>query len=316
MSEDEAGLLKQHSKKQQQQQVVCGSKVEEEETKKRTEALGALPAAAETAAAETAAAAEAPLPQQQQQQQPPAAAAAPSSPPRAPEQDRTGGATEEQQEQQQGGLPIPPPPPPLPLPPLNPAAAAAAAAARAPSSSPDFVCCDPAVPAYVERHSRVAARLAEAMDRGPRDNSRRAKEAHDAELLELIGECGAAVRALRDARCAALDAGRVAEVAAGAFVHPGQRLLAWMGGIRPSDYLSCARAMLAVWGEELSPEAASALSQLQAAVAEQQQSMTAAFTELSERLARTAAVARYVRASCAAKEEEEWGAAGEGEGEE
>ena len=113
------------------------------------------------------------------------------------------------------------------------------------------------------------------------------------------------MRSLRDARCAALDAGRVAQVAAGAFLHPGQRLLAWMGGVRPSDYLACFRATMAVWGEELSPGAAASLTQLQAAVAEQQQSMSAAFGELSERLARTAAVARYVRASCAAREEEE-----------
>jgi len=75
--------------------------------------------------------------------------------------------------------------------------------------------------------------------------------------------------------------------------------LSWMGGARPSDYLACARATFGVWGEQLSPEVAAGLTQLQAAVAEQQASMSAAFAELSERLARTAAVARYVRAACA-----------------
>ena len=321
MSEDEPGLLKhlQQSKqrrRQQQHEIRVGSEEVEEEEEKKNGEVGATRAPEEEAPPEEAAktpaiaAAAAPLP-------PPPAA--PTSHQRAPAEGGAGGGG--------GGEALPPPPPPAAPPqrqqreqgqqalaPLHPAAAAAVAAARAPSASPDFVCCDPAVPAYVERYSHVAARLACAMDEGPEDDSPQERAAHDALLLSLIGECGSAVRALRDARCAALDAGRVAEVAAGAFVHPGQRLLAWMGGVRPSDYLACARAMLAVWGEALSPEAAAALSQLQAAVAEQQQSMTAAFSELSERLARTAAVARYVRASCAAREEE--GEEGGEEGEE
>jgi len=321
MSEDEPGLLKhlQQSKqrrRQQQHEIRVGSEEVEEEEEEKNGEVGATRAPEEEAPPEEAAktpataAAAAPLP-------PPPAA--PSSHLRVPAEGGAGG----------GGGEAPPPPPPTAPPqrqqreqgqqalaPLHPAAAAAVAAARAHSASPDFVCCDPAVPAYVERYSRVAARLARAMDEGPEDDSPQERAAHDALLLSLIGECGAAVRTLRDARCAALDAGRVAEVAAGAFVHPGQRLLAWMGGVRPSDYLACARAMLAVWGEALSPEAAAALSQLQAAVAEQQQSMTAAFSELSERLARTAAVARYVRASCAAREEEGEEGGEEGEREE
>lgn len=175
---------------------------------------------------------------------------------------------------------------------------------------PSLVCCDPAVAVFVARHSAAAARLAAALDASSSSASDDDEGAQQQLrlLLELCGECRAAVTELWRAREAALDAGRVAEVASGAFVHSGQRLLAWMGGARPSDYLACARATFGVWGEELTAGAAAGLSQLQAAVAEQQ-SMTAAFTELSERLARTAAVARYVRASCAArgdeKEEEE-----------
>ena len=301
MSEDDAGLLKQQSK---QQEMVCGSSKVEDKNIGEAEAVAREALAAKSTAA----------------------AASSSPPPRAPPTEV--GAVGDGQEQRAS------PPPPVPsqsqqqqeerqetLPPLN---AAAVAAARAPSCSSDLVCCDPAVPAFVENFSRVAARLAAAIDNGPPSSEENggshaeALEAHDRLLLSLGGECSAAMQALRDARCAALDAGRVAEVAAGAFVHPGQRLLSWMGGARPSDFLACSRAMLAVWGEALSPEVASALSQLQAAVAEQQQSMTAAFLELSGRLARTAAVARYVRSSCAAKEEEgapDEGGEGEKEGE-
>lgn len=111
-------------------------------------------------------------------------------------------------------------------------------------------------------------------------------------------ECAAITAALWAARTAALRAGDVAGVAAGRFVHPGQRLLAWMGGERPSDYLACARAKFAVYGEDLPPAAAADLADLQAAVGEQQASMAAAFSDLSARLARAAAVAAYVRSAC------------------
>jgi len=114
----------------------------------------------------------------------------------------------------------------------------------------------------------------------------------------LNDECAAITAALWAARSAALRSGDVAGVAAGRFVHPGQRLLAWMGGARPSDYLACARAKFAVWGEDLPPAAAADLADLQAMVGEQQASMAAAFSDLSARLARAAAVAAYVRSAC------------------
>ena len=103
------------------------------------------------------------------------------------------------------------------------------------------------------------------------------------------------------ARRAALRAGGVASVAAGVFVPTGARLLAWMGGTRPSDSLACARAKFAVWGETLEPGADAALADLQASAASAQASLAAAFADRSASLARVAAVAAYVRSSCSSE---------------
>ena len=106
---------------------------------------------------------------------------------------------------------------------------------------------------------------------------------------------------LLTARRACLRAGGVAAVAAGVFVPTGARLLAWMGGTRPSDSLACARAKFAVWGETLEAGADAALAELQASAADAQASLAAAFADRSASLARVAAVAAYVRSSCSSE---------------
>jgi len=122
--------------------------------------------------------------------------------------------------------------------------------------------------------------------------------ASDTALKAGAEACRALVADLAARRRAALAQGAVSAVGTGAFLPPGMKLMAWMGGSRPSDALACLRAKLAALGEAaLAPEAGAGLVALQAGVAGQQASIAAAWTGLSERLARTVAVAQFVRAT-------------------
>jgi hypothetical protein len=122
--------------------------------------------------------------------------------------------------------------------------------------------------------------------------------APDAALDAGAEVCSCLIADLAARRRAALAQGAVAAVAMGAYMPPGMQLMAWMGGSRPSDLLACLRAKLAALGEDALPGGAgAALVALQTHVAGQQASIAAAWTGLSERLARTAAVAQFVRAA-------------------
>lgn len=58
---------------------------------------------------------------------------------------------------------------------------------------------------------------------------------------EAVADVYGAMHAVVAMRQAALDEDRVEDVMAGAFFRPEQRLLLWMGGVRPTDMLACGR---------------------------------------------------------------------------
>eukprot|EP00884_Botryococcus_braunii_P004980 jgi/Botrbrau1/14483/Bobra.0014s0119.3 len=115
------------------------------------------------------------------------------------------------------------------------------------------------------------------------------------ELKELAKAVIGVLDDHREIRNSAIRTGHLAEVAAGMYLSPHQRLMMWMGGLRPTDYVNCACIKIGASGERIADDKMQKIAQLADACRQQQQGMSRAYEELSEKLARATVMSQFVR---------------------